>query len=291
MFGYITPDKQELRLKDFYLYKAYYCGLCITTGKRFGSFARFTTNYDMTFLSSLLHSYLKQTPEILQTHCVLHPIRKRSVVKSDAILNILSAVNVLLMYVNTEDDVQDEASAKAKTAHRLLKKAYRRAAKEYPEIDRIIRTQYDRLRRYEKEGETCLDALCDPFAQMIADCGQYIVQQVDNTLAPDPALHSLFYNLGKWVYLIDAADDYDRDCGKNFNPLASAFPECKSAQELIQQKQSECAYIFYAVLNNIIQQYEKTGIQSQICDNIIYIGIRHTTKEFLEEGKCTKIRI
>ena len=28
MFGYITICKPELKVKDYYRYKAYYCGLC-----------------------------------------------------------------------------------------------------------------------------------------------------------------------------------------------------------------------------------------------------------------------
>ena len=62
MFGYITPEKTEMKLKDFYLYKAYYCGLCIASGKAYGQFSRFTTNYDFTFLNSLVHSYKNTEP-------------------------------------------------------------------------------------------------------------------------------------------------------------------------------------------------------------------------------------
>ena len=34
MFGYVTPVKEELRQQDFLLYRAFYCGICVETGKK-----------------------------------------------------------------------------------------------------------------------------------------------------------------------------------------------------------------------------------------------------------------
>ena len=30
MFGYVTANEPELKVKDYHKYKAYYCGLCQT---------------------------------------------------------------------------------------------------------------------------------------------------------------------------------------------------------------------------------------------------------------------
>jgi hypothetical protein len=50
MFGYVTPCKMELKIKDFEKFKAYYCGLCRTIKKNFGNLPRLALNYDMAFL-------------------------------------------------------------------------------------------------------------------------------------------------------------------------------------------------------------------------------------------------
>ena len=54
MFGYVLINKEELKFKEYDVYKSYYCGLCQTLNNRSGRFAQLTLNYDMTFLQLLL---------------------------------------------------------------------------------------------------------------------------------------------------------------------------------------------------------------------------------------------
>ena len=49
MFGYVLINKEELKFKEYDVYKSYYCGLCQTLNNRSGRFAQLTLNYDMTF--------------------------------------------------------------------------------------------------------------------------------------------------------------------------------------------------------------------------------------------------
>jgi len=60
MYGYVVPVKAELGQADFCLYRAFYCGICKSIGKQYGQMPRFTTSYDITFLSVLLHDVTKQ---------------------------------------------------------------------------------------------------------------------------------------------------------------------------------------------------------------------------------------
>ena len=34
MFGYVTANEPELKVKDYHKYKAYYCGLCQSLKRR-----------------------------------------------------------------------------------------------------------------------------------------------------------------------------------------------------------------------------------------------------------------
>ena len=54
MFGYVTANKPELKIREFARYKGYYCGLCHALNEDYGLFGRLTLNYDMTFLVMLL---------------------------------------------------------------------------------------------------------------------------------------------------------------------------------------------------------------------------------------------
>ena len=54
MFGYVLVNKPELKIKEFDLYRSYYCGICHSLKKGYGFTGRMTLNYDMTFLAMLL---------------------------------------------------------------------------------------------------------------------------------------------------------------------------------------------------------------------------------------------
>lgn len=56
MFGYISPDRPYLFIKDETLYKALYCGVCKSIGAECGQMARSALTYDMAFMSALLHN-------------------------------------------------------------------------------------------------------------------------------------------------------------------------------------------------------------------------------------------
>lgn len=78
MFGYVTPCKMELKIKEYEKFRAYYCGLCKTIKKRLWWIARITINYDMTFLGILLDSLEDNKNTFTKVHCIIHPIKKKS---------------------------------------------------------------------------------------------------------------------------------------------------------------------------------------------------------------------
>ena len=54
MFGYVHISPDKLNGEEQQLYRACYCGLCHTLGRRYGVFARMILNYDLVFLAMLL---------------------------------------------------------------------------------------------------------------------------------------------------------------------------------------------------------------------------------------------
>ena len=68
MFGYVLPDKPNMFMKDYAEYRAFYCGLCKSIGKKCSEVMRFTTNYDITFLNVLYHAifdYIWEAPSLM----------------------------------------------------------------------------------------------------------------------------------------------------------------------------------------------------------------------------------
>ena len=56
LFGYVKISKDELKVKDYYTYRAYYCGLCFELGKRHNQLTRLSLSYELTALALLLDS-------------------------------------------------------------------------------------------------------------------------------------------------------------------------------------------------------------------------------------------
>ena len=63
MFGYVIANREIMTEEQIERYRAYYCGLCRTLKRRHGAAARFTLNYDMTFLVLLLSSMCEPEEE------------------------------------------------------------------------------------------------------------------------------------------------------------------------------------------------------------------------------------
>ena len=54
MFGYIVMNKPEIKMKDFDMYRTFYCGLCRELREKYGISGQITLSYDMTFVIMLL---------------------------------------------------------------------------------------------------------------------------------------------------------------------------------------------------------------------------------------------
>ena len=75
MFGYITPLKSELKVKEFEYFRSYYCGLCNEIKNKFGNIPRFCLNYDLTFIGFLLDA-LFSNQYLLNKLVLSMPIKK-----------------------------------------------------------------------------------------------------------------------------------------------------------------------------------------------------------------------
>ena len=79
MFGYVTANKPELKIREFARYKGYYCGLCHTLLENHGRRGQMTLTYDMTFLVILLSSLYEPKEEEMRKRCLIHPAKKQRV--------------------------------------------------------------------------------------------------------------------------------------------------------------------------------------------------------------------
>lgn len=216
MFGYVRPRLDQLSREEQERFRRAYCGLCHTLRRRCGLPARFILNYDFTFLAILLSG--GEEPGTRCARCVASPLKKRTFCGGNPALDLAADESVILAYWQARDGVADHGlwrGLKYRAASWALGGSYRKAAAARPEFDRVTREQLRRLSEQEQARSPSLDKPADAFAQLLAAAAD---EAADGSLRR--ILHQMLYHLGRWVYLIDAADDLKEDAADgNYNPL------------------------------------------------------------------------
>lgn len=284
MLGYVNIDKEKLNDSEKGLFQTFMCGICISTKELFGELPRNLVTNDINILSILIHSYGQIQPQMYSAKCISSPFRKRTIFTRTELFDKLAAANIILCYASIYDGTIDNPSAKKKIAKSALEKYYEKAVKILPNTAEKIKTLYAQLRELEKENSSSIDQVCECSAKMLE---AVLLDMVEN---PDAKLVNLCYNIGKWVYLIDALDDIAKDIKrKNYNPLLAYFGET-TAKEFAEKNKQELEYIFYSTLNQIATDYNDLNLQMFRCvlDNVIYHGIREKTQQVLEKYKEKK---
>ncbi len=280
MFGYLKPDKPYLYLKDDTLYNALYCGICKSIKKVSGNVARFALYYDVAFLSALTHNILGVDVEIEKKRCIAHPIKSRPIAKPDEISKKLASLNLILAHYKLCDDILDEHKGSFKSA--IISTGYKRAKKAEPKMDEIVCEGYKNLLQLEKQGTKSVDIVSDSFATLMAKISNILFGEFSTE-----DTYNLTYALGKWVYLIDALDDYDKDIkNKSYNVFYNAYGQNTYA-EFIEKNSSEVAFIFNTVLSQIAETYKNIPkkFNGDLVENILFKGIPKTTVSILQKAK------
>lgn len=290
MFGYIVPEKQEMKIKDYELFRAYYCGVCKSIGKRQGQLKRFLLNYDSTFLAILLSAVARDQIEVQKQPCIVHPIKKRLVITRSAIVDYASDMNIILAYYNLEDKKRDEESLISATALVMLRKTFRKLRAKYDKKCTIMERLLNDLVQLEKEKCSSMDRAAEPFAKLMEEVTAYepLCTDTDN----ERLLRWIGYNLGKWIYLLDAFDDIEKDIKKgNYNPLIYQYRyENQDIRELQDQMRASVEFNLTYSLNEISKAFELLSVErnKNILDNIIYLGMLRKTENILGIGSCSK---
>ncbi len=291
MFGYVIPDKMNMFMKDYYNYKAYYCGLCKRIGIDCGQLMRISTNYDMVFFDMFCHAVMEVSPKYHDEPCILSP-KKKTVVKGDELTDKVVDINTLLMYYKLLDDKLDSKKADiAKSLARSLVVSgkYKKAKKNFPELDNLFASEYERLRDMEKQGTFSIDMLADPFANMLS---QSVKSVLGDKCSSD--IENMFYYLGKWVYIIDAVDDVEKDFkNKEFNPFFVGY-NYQNQGKFFEDKGKELEFLLMSSYNAIKNAYKNIELKFNegAITNILWYGILMRTQDVLgRKGNCKKIRI
>jgi len=271
MFGYIRPLQGELKVRELERFKACYCGLCHALGKNYGFAARFILNYELVFLSMLLW---EQGEPVKMKHgrCAASPCRKKRYCASNRPLDTCAGYSVILTWWKLQDTISDETFFKA-LPHRIfsviLMRAYRKAAKDFPIFDSRARAELSMLSEYEARPDKSLDGAADKFANILRAAATE-----DMPEAVRRPMVEMLYHLGRWIYIVDACDDYkgDTEAGR-YNPVALLYPP--DAGMLPSDGVSRLKTTLAHSNNLVSSAFEllPENPWSQIVQNMIYLGM------------------
>ena len=289
MLGYVKTDSQELRMREYQYYRALYCGLCHRMGKCTGNCSRMTLSYDFVFLAAVRLSLTGEKPTINKQRCLLHPLRPRPTAQTCEALDYCADASALLVYHKLLDDLHDETGlkkARALLMRPFLSVAFRRAKWRHPKLNDAIATYLKRLSDMENEPTEFLgaDTLAEQFGLLMGEVFAEGLESSDARIAAN-----MGRAVGHWIYLVDAADDFDEDRKRNrFNPYRKLFGDTPSDADWENLRNALTAHLIRAEQSlSLIDNYPTPELR-EILSNILYLGLVQTGKRVTSRRASAK---
>ena len=232
MFGYVKPDKQELKVKEYETYKAVYCSLCKTLGKEYGIFAKALLTYDATFYVLFRKALLQNGPDCAHKGvCRFNPLKKCNYIDEDEILRTAAGLSVIMFYYKLLDNISDSGFIRKLGCRLLLPFAtlkFKKAVKKYSYFNDIIKESVEKQEELERENCASVDRACDPSAKALGEIFSYgLENESDKQNA-----YRVGYCIGRYVYLTDALDDLEDDVKhSSYNVFANKYDVKKDLDE------------------------------------------------------------
>ncbi len=285
MFGYVTVCRECMNEDDYDTFSAYYCGLCGAIGRQCSQLSRLALSYDMTFLAIVLSALDGSEPERVYRRCAAHPTAKRGRIINDRALDYAANMGALLTYLKFADDWADDRSLRSIPARAALYGGMRRARKRFPKQCEQIFRELRRLGECERGG-----ALIDESADCFAGILEILFTPDFAGGETEKKILSWFgYNIGRWIYVIDAYNDIEKDRAKNRgNPLLLEL-NGSDKRQLAGRLKTTLTFN----LNAAASAYELLDIKKNdgIIRHIIYTSLYMRQKKILgeEDGSVSGI--
>lgn len=290
MFGYIRPYKSELLVREYNQYKAVYCELCRVLGREYGPLARFALSYDCAFYALAALSLSGSGVAEERKRCVCNPLKLCTYLPSPGeAYKKAAALCVLLTYHKLRDDEEDGGFFSSLPSRLLLTVAAPQAKKaraRYPFLAGEAEKAMESQRQAERE-QAGVDPCAEPTAKLLEAVFGDLAGMEGCNARQRPALERFGYFLGRWVYLMDAADDLGEDLGKGrFNPFIRRLG-LEGKRELSEEDRTRAEEACNAALNATAAQLLlamnllELGDFAPIIQNVAEKGLPQVQKEIL----------
>ena len=268
MFGYVLINKPELKIKEFDLYRSYYCGICHSLKSGYGLTGRMTLNYDMTFLAMLLSDLYDKEDCDHETRCIAHISQKHNE-KRNEYSDYCADMCVFLSYYKGYDDWKDEHTLRGWFLKTSLKRKAMKVKAAYPEKTSRIEKQLDMLSILENTENAPIDKVARTFGDIMGEIFVY-----EDDIWKDDMYKVGFY-LGKFIYLLDAYEDVEKDIAEgNYNPFREMY-ESAIKRGAPEEFDDQVQNLLMLMIGESTDAFERLPLieNAEIMRNILYSGI------------------
>lgn len=286
MFGYVRPFKSELLVREYDQYKAAYCQLCRALKEHYGRAASFTLSYDCTFYALLMLSTREARLSLHHGRCVMNPLKRCDFLESGGeAYHKAAALSVLLTYHKLRDNLEDDSFFKSLGSRLFLpfvSRKARKAAEEYPFLAQEAQKAMDGQRQAE-ENAGGVDACAEPTANLLAA----LFKELACDSLQGAALERFGYFLGRWVYLMDAADDLLDDLKEGaFNPFIPRLGLSGKTELTPQERKAAdqaCNQTLNATAAQMLLAFNLVELRNfgPILENVVTKGLPEIQREIL----------
>ncbi|MFI3213139.1 MAG: DUF5685 family protein [Eubacteriales bacterium] len=276
MFGYISIDKPELKIKDYIMYRSYYCGLCKSLKEKYGKLGQLTLSYDMTFLVILLSGLYEPDTDYMESRCIAHPFEKHPM-RQNEVSDYVAAMNLILTYHKCLDDWIDERKSTKKVFAILLQSSNKKVNEFYQEKAKNVSRLLEEIHVVEKAQDKNIDVASGLFGEVMSELFSYRSDEWENSL------RKIGFYLGKYIYLLDAYEDMEKDSKtKNYNVFLLTMEERENVAfnhkidfKIDENLENFCYNVLHMMMAECAREFEKLPILENvdILRNILYAGV------------------
>lgn len=293
MFGYVTPCKAELKVKELDFYKALYCGLCDTIGRQVSRGLTLSLSYDFVFLALVRAMATDASFQAAPKRCAVHPTKKRPHVISCECLEYCARAALILTYENLTDDLRDKDHGFWKGVGlrfyrfwlgRARKKLFRREPV-WQELSGEVALALEEISRLEKENCQDMDRLCHAFGKVMQCVLCFGLEGDALTVCQE-----IGDCIGRIIYTADACDDLEKDQKRqSFNPLLLQYGTAQAARAHCMQL--DLVFSMYAArLDGALGLLPGQKDYRFIAHNVARKGIGELSRRVLREVPLTTKR-
>lgn len=226
MIGYMKPQKNAFSKEDRSIYQSIYCGLCRCLRYGYDLTGTTTLNYELTNALLLLGACAPEPYPLVTQSCSLTPLYWRPMTGMDQdCFHVAAGLSITLAALKLRDNVIDNDRWIDHCLDRIFSaKNACVCSQMYAEHSALCHV-YEQFMELEskarnKDPDVAFQSLAAASGAMAAECTRIIARYSACPPNQQAIICRIMELWGEWIYLIDAADDYQDDLKNGcFNPL------------------------------------------------------------------------